>query len=163
VKRAGLVAVPVLLDSLPGEVSQLVGLLERELLGLLVEQLLEPLPLLLGERVGGELRQPPRLALRELHLPLLQQPLHREVLEHELLVAGEGPREAAHPLPHVALQPLLQRHELALQGCDLALEPGHAALHLGELGIAVEDFLEGLWRFRWEPKEKVRRSEKPAR
>jgi len=26
------------------------------------------------------------------------------------------------------------------------------------LEIAVEDFAEGLWRFRWEPKEKLRRS-----
>ncbi|RLI37850.1 hypothetical protein DRO60_04140 [Candidatus Bathyarchaeota archaeon] len=29
----------------------------------------------------------------------------------------------------------------------------------GALAIAVEEFTEGLWRFRWEPKEKVRRSE----
>ena len=32
----------------------------------------------------------------------------------------------------------------------------------GELEIAVEDFAQGLWRFRWEPKEKVRKSEKRA-
>jgi hypothetical protein len=29
-----------------------------------------------------------------------------------------------------------------------------------ELEIAVESFGKGLWRFRWEPKEYVRRSEK---
>ncbi|WP_185836144.1 hypothetical protein [Candidatus Korarchaeum cryptofilum] len=28
----------------------------------------------------------------------------------------------------------------------------------GELSIAVEDFLEGLRRFRWEPSERVRRA-----
>lgn len=31
----------------------------------------------------------------------------------------------------------------------------------GVLGIAVEDFKEGLWRFRGEPVDRVRRSEKP--
>ena len=31
----------------------------------------------------------------------------------------------------------------------------------GELEIAVEDFAEGLWRFRWEPPEKTRKTEKP--
>lgn len=30
----------------------------------------------------------------------------------------------------------------------------------GELEIAVEDFAKGYWRFRWEPKEKIRPSEK---
>jgi hypothetical protein len=42
-------------------------------------------------------------------------------------------------------------------------EPLISDVLAGKLGIAVEDFLEGLWRFRWEPREKVRRSEKPAR
>ena len=31
------------------------------------------------------------------------------------------------------------------------------------LEIAVEDFGKGLWRFRWEPKDKLRKSEKPLR
>lgn len=31
----------------------------------------------------------------------------------------------------------------------------------GELGIAVEDFREGLWRFRDEPLSKLRKSERP--
>ena len=31
----------------------------------------------------------------------------------------------------------------------------------GELEIAVEDFAEGLWRFRWEPKERVGASARP--
>ncbi|MGC8850526.1 MAG: hypothetical protein ACP5QI_08655, partial [Candidatus Bathyarchaeia archaeon] len=31
----------------------------------------------------------------------------------------------------------------------------------GALGLAVEDFKEGLWRFNDEPLSKVRRSEKP--
>lgn len=30
----------------------------------------------------------------------------------------------------------------------------------GELEIAVEDFAKGYWRFRWEPKERIRMSEK---
>jgi len=30
-----------------------------------------------------------------------------------------------------------------------------------ELGIAVESFGKGLWRFTWEPKEKLRKSERP--
>ena len=30
----------------------------------------------------------------------------------------------------------------------------------GELEIAVEDFARGLWRFRWEPVDKLRQSEK---
>lgn len=32
---------------------------------------------------------------------------------------------------------------------------------ISELQIALEDVGRGLWRFRWEPKEKVRRSEPP--
>ena len=32
---------------------------------------------------------------------------------------------------------------------------------IGELGIALEDVGRGLWRFRWEPRDKVRRSEPP--
>jgi hypothetical protein len=32
----------------------------------------------------------------------------------------------------------------------------------GRPEIAVEDFAEGLWRFKWEPIEKLRRSEKRA-
>lgn len=32
---------------------------------------------------------------------------------------------------------------------------------ISELGIALEDAGRGLWRFRWEPKEKLRRSEPP--
>ncbi len=30
----------------------------------------------------------------------------------------------------------------------------------GELEIAVEDFAKGLWRFRWEPKDSLRESER---
>jgi len=44
----------------------------------------------------------------------------------------------------------------------LADEPFISDVLAGKLGIAVEDFLEGLWRFRWEPKEKARKSEKPG-
>jgi len=40
-------------------------------------------------------------------------------------------------------------------------EPLISDVLAGKLSIAVEDFLEGLWRFRWEPKERMRRSEKP--
>ncbi|MEM2246465.1 MAG: hypothetical protein QXI55_07070 [Thermofilum sp.] len=32
---------------------------------------------------------------------------------------------------------------------------------ISELGIALEDVGKGLWRFRWEPKEVLRRSEPP--
>lgn len=32
---------------------------------------------------------------------------------------------------------------------------------ISELGIALEDVGRGIWRFRWEPKERVRRSEPP--
>jgi len=34
---------------------------------------------------------------------------------------------------------------------------------ISELQIALEDPGKGLWRFRWEPKEKLRRSEPPQR
>jgi len=44
----------------------------------------------------------------------------------------------------------------------LADEPLISDVLAGKLGIAVEDFLEGLWRFRWEPKEKARRGERPT-
>ena len=40
----------------------------------------------------------------------------------------------------------------------LADEPLISDKLAGVLEIAVEDFAEGLWRFRWEPKEKLRRS-----
>ncbi len=42
----------------------------------------------------------------------------------------------------------------------LADEPLISDMLAGALEIAVEDFALGLWRFRWEPKEKVRESEK---
>ena len=42
----------------------------------------------------------------------------------------------------------------------LADEPLISDLLADELEIAVESFGKGLWRFRWEPKEKVRPSEK---
>ncbi len=41
----------------------------------------------------------------------------------------------------------------------LADEPLISDRLAGALKIAVEDFAEGLWRFRWEPKDKLRRSE----
>uniref|UniRef100_A0A7J3X6Y9 Uncharacterized protein n=1 Tax=Thermofilum pendens TaxID=2269 RepID=A0A7J3X6Y9_THEPE len=41
-------------------------------------------------------------------------------------------------------------------------EPLISDVLAGRLSIAVEDFLEGLWRFRWEPKEKTRKSERRA-
>ena len=44
----------------------------------------------------------------------------------------------------------------------LADEPLISDRLAGALAIAVEDFAEGLWRFRWEPKEQVRRSEARA-
>lgn len=34
---------------------------------------------------------------------------------------------------------------------------------ISELGIALEDVGRGYWRFTWEPKEKLRRSEPPKR
>ncbi len=34
---------------------------------------------------------------------------------------------------------------------------------ISELQIALEDPGKGLWRFRWEPREKLRRSEPPKR
>ena len=40
----------------------------------------------------------------------------------------------------------------------LADEPLISDKLAGALQIAVEDFAEGLWRFRWEPKEVLRRS-----
>jgi len=43
----------------------------------------------------------------------------------------------------------------------IADEPLISDMLAGRLEIAVEDFAEGLWRFRWEPKEKVRGSAKP--
>ncbi|MGB9630656.1 MAG: hypothetical protein ACP5KE_05100 [Candidatus Methanodesulfokora sp.] len=33
----------------------------------------------------------------------------------------------------------------------------------GELEIAIEDPASGLWRFRWEPKDSLRRTERPQR
>jgi len=42
----------------------------------------------------------------------------------------------------------------------LASEPLISDVLAGELEIAVEDFARGLWRFRWEPKERLRQSEK---
>ncbi|OYT38103.1 MAG: hypothetical protein B6U89_06350 [Desulfurococcales archaeon ex4484_58] len=39
-------------------------------------------------------------------------------------------------------------------------EPLISDLLAEELEIAVESFGRGLWRFRWEPKDKVRESEK---
>jgi len=43
----------------------------------------------------------------------------------------------------------------------LAEEPLISDVLAGELELAVEDFAKGYWRFRWEPKEKIRMSEKP--
>ena len=40
----------------------------------------------------------------------------------------------------------------------LADEPLISDRLAGALEIAVEDFAEGLWRFRWEPLSKLRRS-----
>ncbi|MCL7390895.1 MAG: hypothetical protein LZ171_02515, partial [Thaumarchaeota archaeon] len=40
----------------------------------------------------------------------------------------------------------------------LADEPLISDVLAGALEIAVEDFAEGLWRFRWEPKEKLKKS-----
>mgnify|MGYP001773086995 CR=1 FL=1 len=40
----------------------------------------------------------------------------------------------------------------------LADEPLISDVLAGRLEIAVEDFAEGLWRFRWELKERIRRS-----
>jgi hypothetical protein len=45
---------------------------------------------------------------------------------------------------------------------QLADEPLISDLLAGELEIAVEDFARGLWRFRWEPKDSLRPSEKPS-
>jgi len=42
---------------------------------------------------------------------------------------------------------------------QLADEPLISDKLAGALSIAVEDFAEGLWRFRWEPVERTRRSE----
>ncbi len=42
----------------------------------------------------------------------------------------------------------------------LADEPSINDMLAEELEVAVESFGRGLWRFRWEPKEKVRPSEK---
>jgi len=42
----------------------------------------------------------------------------------------------------------------------LADEPLISDVLAGELEIAVEDFARGLWRFRWEPKERLRQSER---
>lgn len=44
----------------------------------------------------------------------------------------------------------------------LADEPLISDMLAGELEIAVEDFAKGLWRFRWEPAERLRASEKRA-
>jgi len=40
----------------------------------------------------------------------------------------------------------------------LADEPLISDTLAGELEIAVEDFARGIWRFRWEPKERARES-----
>lgn len=50
--------------------------------------------------------------------------------------------------------------EVDLVVSPYADEPLISDVLAGRLGIAVEDFAEGLWRFRWEPKEAVRRSER---
>lgn len=42
----------------------------------------------------------------------------------------------------------------------LADEPLISDMLAGDLEIAVEDFAKGLWRFRWEPRERLRESER---
>ena len=53
-----------------------------------------------------------------------------------------------------------KRVEVDVVISPLASEPLISDVLAGELEIAVEDFAQGLWRFRWEPKEKLRPSEK---
>ena len=50
--------------------------------------------------------------------------------------------------------------EIDIVVSPLADEPLISDALAEELEIAVESFGRGLWRFRWEPKEKVRESEK---
>jgi len=53
-----------------------------------------------------------------------------------------------------------KRVEVDIVISPLADEPLISDMLAGELEIAVEDFAKGLWRFRWEPKEILRPSEK---
>ena len=48
--------------------------------------------------------------------------------------------------------------EVDLVISTMADEPLISDKLAGALEIALEDVAEGLWRFRWEPKEKVRKS-----
>jgi len=50
--------------------------------------------------------------------------------------------------------------EVDLVVSPLASEPLISDVLAGELEIAVEDFARGLWRFRWEPRERLRESER---
>jgi len=43
----------------------------------------------------------------------------------------------------------------------LTEEPLISDILAGELELAIEDFAKGYWRFKWEPKERTRTSEKP--
>ena len=53
--------------------------------------------------------------------------------------------------------------EVDLVVSHLADEPLISDVLASALQIAVEDFAKGLWRFRWEPKERVRESAASAR
>jgi len=52
--------------------------------------------------------------------------------------------------------------EVDVVASPLADEPLISDVLAGELEIAVEDFAKGLWRFRWEPVERLRASERRA-
>jgi len=50
--------------------------------------------------------------------------------------------------------------KLMLVISHLADEPLISDMLAGSLEIVVEDFAKGFWRFKWEPKEKIRKNVK---
>jgi len=91
-------------------------------------------------------------------------PLTREAVEVTLETAG-GPLKAwFYPraaVVKVITEDVKSREVLVdLIVSLLANEPLISDMLAKELGIAVESFGKGLWRFRWEPKEKLRESAK---
>jgi len=91
---------------------------------------------------------PPPLDAREETFDTAGEPLRvwvvRNVATVQVVANGTTPREV--------------RVDLVIS--PLADEPLISDILAGELEIAVEDFARGLWRFRWEPKEKVKVSER---
>ncbi|MEM1575728.1 MAG: hypothetical protein QXF09_05300 [Nitrososphaerota archaeon] len=87
-----------------------------------------------------------------------------ETIEVTLDTAG-GPLKAWHYLKKALVKVITEDIESKEVLTDLIISPlaDEALINdmlAEELEIAVESFGKGLWRFRWEPKEKLRKTEK---